>query len=71
MYTNHRPAWDAKNRHGLPDELPFHYAGIAHIFANQQVHTQQPQVAPEPQQAVQQVPEQVQEELPLEYVTGG
>lgn len=67
MYTNHRPAWDAKNRHGLPDELPFHYAGIAHIFANQQVHTQQPQpqtVAPEPQQAVQQAPEQVQSEAP-------
>ena len=69
MYTNHRPAWDAKNRHGLPDKLPFHYAGIAHIFANQQVHTQQPQpqtVATEPQQTVQQAPEQVQEELPLD-----
>ena len=40
MYTNHRPAWDAKNRHGLPDEMPFHYAGIAHIFAGQQAMPQ-------------------------------
>ena len=67
MYTNHRPAWDAKNRHGLPDEMPFHYAGIAHIFASQQTQPipPQPPVAPAPQQATQQTPEQVQEELPL------
>lgn len=40
MYTNHRPAWDAKNRHSLPDELPFNYNGIAHIFAGQTAPTQ-------------------------------
>lgn len=43
MYTNHRPAWDAKNRHGLPDEMPFNYSSVAHIFANQQVQTPQQQ----------------------------
>lgn len=32
MYTTHHPAWDAKNRHGLPDELPLDYAHISHIF---------------------------------------
>lgn len=32
MYTAHHPCWDAKNRHGLPDEMPFDYAGIAHII---------------------------------------
>lgn len=32
IYTTHHPAWDAKNRHGLPDELPLDYAHIAHIF---------------------------------------
>lgn len=32
MYTEHNPAWDAKNRHGLPNELPLDYASIAHIF---------------------------------------
>lgn len=33
MYTQHHPCWDAKNRHGLSDNLPFDYAQIAHIFA--------------------------------------
>ena len=42
IYTNHRPAWDAKNRHGLPDQLPFDFGSIAHIFSTQQV-TPQPQ----------------------------
>ena len=68
MYTNHRPAWDAKNRHGLPDELPFHYAGIAHIFAGQQVQAQQAQpqaVAPAPQEATPQL-QPTQTELPID-----
>lgn len=68
MYTNHRPAWDAKNRHGLPDEMPFNYAGIAHIFAGQQVQPPQPKVE-QPQQTVPQVPEPIQEELPLDMST--
>ena len=77
MYTNHRPAWDAKNRHGLPDEMPFNYARIAHIFANQQVQAPQPQVeqlqaiAPEHQQTTPQAPEQIQEKLPLDMSTVG
>ena len=32
MYTTHHPAWDAKNRHGLADKLPFDYTSIAQIF---------------------------------------
>lgn len=32
MYTSHHPCWDAKNRHGLPDELPLDYAQIAHYI---------------------------------------
>ncbi len=36
MYTTHHPCWDAKNRHGLPDELPFEFAQIAHLFSNMQ-----------------------------------
>ena len=34
MYATHTPSWDAKNRHGLPDELPFEFAAIAHLFAD-------------------------------------
>lgn len=32
MHTLHNPCWDAKNRHGLPEELPFDYAKIAHCI---------------------------------------
>ncbi len=32
MYTAHHPCWDAKNRHGLAEELPFDYAEIAHCI---------------------------------------
>ena len=32
MYATHHPCWDAKNRHGLPDELELDYSNIAHIF---------------------------------------
>ena len=44
MYTTHTPFWDAKNRFGLPDELPLDFKEIAHII---QTPTAQPQtVAP-------------------------
>lgn len=49
IYTNHRPAWDAKNRHGLPDQLPFDFGSIAHIFNN-------PAPTPQTQAEVQQAP---------------
>ena len=32
MYTAHHQCWDAKNRHGLKDELPFDFAEIAEII---------------------------------------
>ena len=32
MYTAHHPCWDAKNRHGLPEELDLDFAAIAHLF---------------------------------------
>ena len=34
MYTNHTPFWDAKNRYGLKEELPFEFSAISHIFAS-------------------------------------
>ena len=34
MYTNHTAAYDAKNRFGLPDELPMTFESIAHLFAS-------------------------------------
>ncbi len=32
MYTSHHPCWDAKNRYGLPEELPFAYQEIASVI---------------------------------------
>lgn len=29
LYTTHNPCWDAKNRFGLPDEVPFEFVSIA------------------------------------------
>ena len=61
MYTQHHPAWDAKNRHNLTNKLPLDYAGIAHIFNVQQVQaepvppTAHPEIEPP---APEQVPQQ-------------
>lgn len=32
MYASHTASWDAKNRHGLPDEMDFSFLSIAHLF---------------------------------------
>ena len=32
MYTSHHSCWDAKNRYGLPEELPFEYAQIKKVI---------------------------------------
>lgn len=32
MYTSHHPIWDAKNRFGLPEELPMSYEAIRAVF---------------------------------------
>lgn len=61
MYTNHRPAWDAKNRHGLPDQLPFTYDSIAHIF---NVQSSTPQPEPQVETPTQPTPGPKQEEQP-------
>lgn len=47
IYATHHPAWDAKNRHGLPDEFPLDYSYIAHIF-NGSIQTHQPMNTPSP-----------------------
>lgn len=32
MYTTHHSCWDAKNRYGLPDEVPFDYESIRAVI---------------------------------------
>lgn len=65
IYATHHPAWDAKNRHNLPDEFPMEYSQIAHIFENQAqnqpIHTinqtqQDSPIQPEVQQPIPQTP---------------
>lgn len=34
MYATHHPAWDAKNRFGLDDELPMEFEAIEHCFSS-------------------------------------
>lgn len=41
MYTTHHSCWDAKNRYGLPDEIPMDYNEIRHIIEDQAVKTDQ------------------------------
>ena len=55
MYTTHHPCWDAKNRLGLPDELPLEYAPLAaHLeiadkpAVPEPVHTPPPPETPAP-----------------------
>ncbi|MBQ8360225.1 MAG: ATP-binding protein [Oscillospiraceae bacterium] len=50
MYTTHHPCWDAKNRFGLPDKLPFEFSQIAHCFNTAPTVTVPPVVSPPPVQ---------------------
>ncbi len=53
IHTTHTPFWDAKNRFGMPEELPLEYASIAPLFdgqepvqTNVQFHKPEPATAP-------------------------
>lgn len=44
MYTQHHPCWDAKNRFGLSDEIPFDYKEIAFIFDKEEKKQPEPKI---------------------------
>ena len=46
MYTAHNPCWDAKNRHGLAEELSFDSQEIAHCIPVMNTTPPQPPVSP-------------------------
>lgn len=81
IYTTHHPAWDAKNRHGLPDEISLDYANIAHIFnsviASPQIQPNtappltEPQVTPPQQQEQQMQPQPLAAQMPPVVDTTG
>ncbi|MEK4199073.1 MULTISPECIES: ATP-binding protein [unclassified Cytobacillus] len=60
IFTTHHPAWDAKNRHDLPEEMSLDYANIAHIFNSMQQPQVQQQTAPTSQSQQQSQPQQEQ-----------
>lgn len=62
MYTAHHPCWDAKNRHGLPEEMPFDFGQVAHLFAPINSGT----VSSGAEQAVQPIPTNAQQEDPFD-----
>lgn len=62
MYTTHNACWDAKNRYGLPDEVPFSYESIRVIIEGHAAPVkEQPAKAAPVQQAVQHQTETVRE----------
>lgn len=73
MYTSHHPCWDAKNRDGLPDKLPFDFKQIAYLFnsgtaAVQSVRVPEQPTLPDPQPAFADIQPQ-QEQKPKESIT--
>lgn len=73
IYATHHPAWDAKNRQGLPDEFPMDYSYIAHIFSDttqSQTQTvpiqQQPAQGPVPDTGI--IEQPVNEQPPVQNV---
>lgn len=44
MFTSHHPCWDAKNRHGLADELDLDFSSIAHLFTNKDAPAEKSEV---------------------------
>lgn len=74
MYTTHKPAWDAKNRLGLPDELPIDFEAIRKLFeaktgmgttqikseSTQKTQTQQQMPLPEEPPVIETEPEPVE-----------
>ena len=70
MYTSHHPCWDAKNRYGLDEELPFDYAEIASIVEQNvkqsaPVENRQEPKKTESKEEFMNIPKDVDEEVPF------
>lgn len=67
LYTTHHACWDAKNRHGLQDELPLDFGQIAHCIPSNTVSlpTVEPQQpAPSAEGRSKEEPPSVPREIP-------
>lgn len=71
MYTTHHSCWDAKNRYGLPEEVPFSYESIRHVIEGNTPTADIEKPAAETQRSAagkQQTPEPKQTEKDLQRV---
>ena len=50
MYTSHHPCWDAKNRYGLDDCLPFDYEEVKKIIETDKKVKKEPEKKEEPKE---------------------
>ena len=64
MYAVHHPCWDAKNRYGLPEKMPFSFDQVAHVFTDKAA-AEPIKVAKDVKQVVVTEPD----ELPVETVS--
>lgn len=64
MYTSHHPCWDAKNRWGLKEELPFDYAEIAAFIPSDTVNTIPVKPSDKPEEKPVHIEEKTVEEPP-------
>lgn len=71
MYTTHHACWDAKNRCGLPEELPLAWESIAHVIPDNFSH-QPPAQQMITQAQAQGIPVQPEESIEdFELISGG
>ena len=42
MYTSHHPCWDAKNRYGLPEQMPMEFSQIKQLFEGIEAKPKEP-----------------------------
>lgn len=69
IHTCHHPCWDAKNRYGLPEELPFTYhsiAGIIETGASEKAEEAKPETGEEPKITRPDPPKKEEQEQPKE-----
>lgn len=64
IYTEHHACWDAKNRHGMPDTLPFEYAQIAPYLKIEGTSPQEQKTETPPPEPVQKTAEPKPETAP-------
>lgn len=63
IYSTFHPCWDAKNRHGLEDELELNIKSLAPLFASIPAPNMTPEPDSEPEQNVGARPEGIPDEL--------